>query len=51
MCSRPKLLDDLPPRPGRRLEDETPLEVLRRGDIEAAVAAAKQFASGEQGGH
>jgi hypothetical protein len=37
--------------PDGALEDETPLEVLRRGDIEAAVAAAKQFASGEQGGH
>ena len=37
--------------PDTTLEDETPLQVLRRGDIEAAVAAAKLFASGEQGGH
>ena len=37
--------------PDSTLEDETPLEALRRGDIEAAVSAAKLFASGEQGGH
>ena len=37
--------------PDSALEDETPLEVLRRGDIEAAVEAAKLFASGDQGGH
>lgn len=37
--------------PDSALEDETPVEVLRRGDIEAAAAAARLFASGEQGGH
>lgn len=37
--------------PDSALEDETPVEVLRRGDIEAAVEAAKLFAGGEQGGH
>lgn len=37
--------------PDRVLEDETPMEVLRRGDIEAAVEAARLLASGEQGGH
>jgi hypothetical protein len=37
--------------PDSALEDETPLEVLRRGDIEAAVEAAKLFAGAEQGGH
>jgi hypothetical protein len=37
--------------PDSALEDETPLEILRRGDIEAAVEAAKLFASGEQAGH
>ena len=37
--------------PESTLEDETPLEVLRRGDIEAALQAARLFASGEQGGH
>jgi hypothetical protein len=37
--------------PDRVLEDETPVEVLRRGDIEAAVEAARLLASGEQGGH
>jgi len=37
--------------PDSTLEDETPLEVLRRGDIEAAVEAAKLFAGGAQGGH
>jgi hypothetical protein len=37
--------------PDGTLEDETPLEVLRRGDIEAALQAARLFASGEQGGH
>jgi hypothetical protein len=31
------------------LEDETPLTVLRRGDIEAVVESARLFASGEQG--
>jgi len=37
--------------PDSALEDITPVEVLRRGDIEAAVEAARLFASGEQGGH
>ena len=37
--------------PDSTLEDETPVEVLRRGDIEAAVEAARLFAGGEQGGH
>ena len=37
--------------PDSALEDETPLEVLRRGDIEAAVEVAKLFAGAEQGGH
>ncbi len=37
--------------PDSALEDETPVEVLRRGDIEAAVEAAKLFGGGEQGGH
>ncbi|MGH8726844.1 MAG: hypothetical protein ACREV9_01505 [Burkholderiales bacterium] len=37
--------------PDSALEDETPVEVLRRGDIEAAVEAAKLFGDGEQGGH
>jgi hypothetical protein len=37
--------------PDSALEDETPLQVLRRGDIEAAVEAAKLFAGAEQGGH
>jgi hypothetical protein len=37
--------------PDSALEDETPLEVLRRGDIEAVIEAAKLFASGEQGTH
>jgi hypothetical protein len=37
--------------PDGTLEDETPLEVLRRGDIQAALEAARLFASGEQGGH
>jgi hypothetical protein len=37
--------------PDSSLEDETPLEALRRGDVEAALGAAKLFASGEQGGH
>jgi hypothetical protein len=33
------------------LEDETPLDALRRGAVEAAVEAARLFASAEQGGH
>jgi len=37
--------------PDAALEDETPLDVLRRGEVEAAVEAAKLFASAEQGGH
>ena len=37
--------------PDSALEDERPVEVLRRGDIEAAVEAARLFAGGEQGGH
>lgn len=37
--------------PDSALEDATPLQVLRRGDTEAAVEAAKLFARGEQGGH
>ncbi|MGH8701421.1 MAG: hypothetical protein ACREVR_09675 [Burkholderiales bacterium] len=37
--------------PDTSLEGEPPLEVLRRGDIEAVVEAAKLFASGEQGTH
>lgn len=35
--------------PDGALEDETPLEALRRGDLEAVIDAAKLFASGEQG--
>jgi hypothetical protein len=37
--------------PDSALADETPLEILRRGDIEAAVEAARLFAGAEQGGH
>ena len=37
--------------PDSTLEDATPLEVLRREDVEAAVEAARLFARGEQGGH
>jgi hypothetical protein len=37
--------------PDSVLEDETPLDVLRRGDIEAVVEAAKLFARGDQGAH
>ena len=37
--------------PDSTLEDETPVEVLRRGGIEAVVEAAKLFGGGEQGGH
>ena len=37
--------------PDSTLEDETPLDVLRRGDIEAVVEAARLFASGDQGAH
>jgi hypothetical protein len=37
--------------PDSALEAATPLEVLRRGDVEAAVEAARLFAQGEQGGH
>lgn len=37
--------------PDSALEDETPLDALRRGDIEAVVEAAKLFAGGDQGGH
>ena len=37
--------------PDSTLEDEPPLEVLRRGDVEAVVEAARLFANAEQGGH
>jgi len=37
--------------PDSALEHETPVEVLRRGDVEAVVEAARLFAGGEQGGH
>jgi len=37
--------------PDSTLEDETPLDVLRRGDIEAVVEAARLFAGGDQGAH
>jgi hypothetical protein len=37
--------------PDGALEDETPLEVLRRGDTAAVVDSAKLFVSAEQGGH
>jgi len=37
--------------PDSTLEDETPLEALRRGALESAVSAAKLFAGAEQGGH
>lgn len=37
--------------PDNTLEGGTPLEVLRRGDLEAVLEAAVHFASGEQGGH
>jgi len=37
--------------PDGTLEDETPLDVLRRGDVDAVVEAAKLFASGDQGAH
>ena len=33
------------------LEDETPLDVLRRGEVDAAAEAARLFAAAEQGGH
>jgi hypothetical protein len=37
--------------PDSTLDGETPLDVLRRGDIEAVVEAANLFASGDQGAH
>jgi hypothetical protein len=37
--------------PDSALEDETPLDMLRRGDTEAVVEAARLFASGDQGAH
>ena len=37
--------------PDSSLEGETPLAVMRRGDVAAAVEAAKLFARGEQGAH
>ena len=37
--------------PDSALEDEAPLDVLRRGEVEAAVEAARLFAGAEQGGH
>jgi hypothetical protein len=37
--------------PDSTLESETPLDVLRRGEVEAVVEAAKLFAAAEQGGH
>jgi hypothetical protein len=37
--------------PDSTLEDETPLDVLRRGDTDAVVEAARLFASGDQGAH
>lgn len=37
--------------PDSALETATPLDVLRSGDVDAVVEAARLFASGEQGGH
>ena len=37
--------------PDSTLEGETPLDILRRGEVEAVVEAAKVFAAAEQGGH
>ena len=36
--------------PDSTLEDELPLEVLRRGNVEAVIEAARLFATAEQGG-
>ncbi|HTT36310.1 MAG TPA: hypothetical protein VMH32_01425 [Burkholderiales bacterium] len=37
--------------PDSTLEDELPLEVLKRGDVDAVVEAARLFAAADQGGH